>query len=178
MKWAKTKNECDKIRKKWKDAKNLAKDMSYYVQIQDESTLKDLDANGFSIWRAFEKLDKDYTRPRARARYEAFVGGFLYYFEKYDSKFPKDDRVLYFDWGKINTGAALTIFLNPLYDKKKIMPLADSGTDSENSNEKYSLKQNGDNQGLQKALVAPPPDGGEIDPPPPPPTPPPPRDDE
>jgi hypothetical protein len=180
MKWAKTKSACDKIRKRWYDLdkESLAKDMSYYHQIEDGSTLTDLEANGFGIWREFKELKKDYTRSRARARYECFVGGFLYFFEKHVSKVPKDNRVLYIDWGKINKGAALTIFLNPLYDKKKIMPLADSGTDSENSNRKYSLKQNGDNQVLQKALVAPPPDGGEIDPPPPPPPPPPPRDDD
>jgi hypothetical protein len=152
--------------------------MNYYVEIKDEPTLTDLEANGFSIWQKFEKLDKDYTTTKAKAKYECFVAGFVYFFEKYGSKIPKDDRVVYFDWGKINTGADLTIFLNPLYEKKKIKSADSSGTDSENANGKYSLKQNGNDQVLQKAFVAPPPADDTIDPPPPPPPPPPPRDDD
>ena len=34
-----------------------------------------------------------------KADYEAFVGGFLYYFENYNSGIKNDSRTLLIDWG-------------------------------------------------------------------------------
>lgn len=197
MKWAKTKDEMDNIRKKLKDlspnalingckdpiktsdsspkSNNVSEeDMiqaelhEFYKEIDNKPDLDYLKDRGFAKWLVVEELPKDYKR--ARARYEAYVGGFLYFFEKHVSNVPDDDRVLYFDWGKINPKAALTIFLNPLYksDEKNA-----SYQGSEDDVNVWSDKQANN---ISKTSIASPP-SGETDPPPPPPPPPPPREE-
>jgi len=191
MKVAKTKTELSQIRK-WLEKlppiggihKNIDSEINeFYEELTAKPSLHDLHEKGFGEWLVKDKLPPGYKR--ARPRYEAFVAGFLYFFENHVSKIPKDNRVLYFDWGKINKGAELTIFLNPLRDKKKSMIAGNSSSDSENGNGKYSHKQNGQDmvkvlsnklsKRMQKTVVAPPP-AGETDPPPPPPPPPPARE--
>ena len=171
MKWAKTETELSQIRKRLKERGFEKIELKYYEELIGELSLNSLHEKGFSEWLIVKKLPEGYES--TRARYEAFVGGYLYFFENHVSKVPKDNRVLYFDWGKINKEAELTIFLNPLYNK--FMIADKSGSDKENGNGKYSHKQNGQDQVMQKSLVAPPP-SGETDPPTPPPPPPPPRD--
>lgn len=167
MKWAKTETELSLIRKRLEErAIKIA--LKYYKELTGKLSLNSLHEKGYSEWLIVKKLPEGYEH--ARPRYETFVGGYLYFFEKYVSKIPKDNRVLYFDWGKINKEAELTIFLNPLYNKFVIANK--SGSDIENGNGKYSHDQNGHGQVMQKSLVASPP-YGEIDPPPPPPPPPP-----
>jgi hypothetical protein len=172
MKWAKTKAELEKIRNKLKERgfTNFENEINAnYQELTAEPTLCGLHEKNFSEWLVIKKLPKGYEN--ARARYEAFVGGYLYFFEKHVSKIRKDNRLLYFDWGKINKEAELTIFLNPLYNK---FVIADkSGSDSESGNGKYSPNQNSGE--LQKAIVAPSP-SESTDPPPPPPPPPPARE--
>lgn len=161
MKWAKTETELSQIRKRLKE-RGIKTELKYYEELAGTLSLNSLYEKGFSEWLVIKKLPEGYEH--TRAKYEAFVGGYLYFFEKHVSKIPKDNRVLYFDWGKINKESELTIFLNPVYNKFMI------ANDRENGNGKYNHEQNGKN--LVKAIVAPPP-SGETDPPPPPPPPPP-----
>jgi hypothetical protein len=208
MKWAKPKKELDKLRQRLENEilvgpvikgqtaikdENLAAVDKYYEGIGDQVSLACLHEKGFRIWRSFKKVPIKYEK--TRARYEAFIGGFLFYFEKHDSKIPKDNRTLYFDWGVLNKKADLTIFLNPIYGKiNKKVPLKKIGDDCTsnslsiiNGNGKYTAKQNGQEKvkvlkkqtvnKLQAFAIAPPPGTtGPVDPPPPPPPPPPPRD--
>lgn len=208
MKWAKTKKDLSLIRHRLEKEKivvvsarekaiideNLTAVNNFYQEIDDEPGLVYLHKKGFRVWRSVKKVPVKYQN--ARARYEAFVGGFLYYFEKHVSKIPKDNRTLYFDWGVLNKKKELTIFLNPLYGKTKIKlsDLNEKGSAVTgkslsviNGNGKQSAKHNGKElvhvvrkktTGKPEAFAIAPPPGttGTVDPPPPPPPPPPPRD--
>ena len=193
MKWAKTQTEWDGIWNKWKkrglDEKSIAKKMSYYVLIADPCSPQDLKEKKFGVWRAFPKLDKDYSSHSVQTRYELFIGGFLYYFENHVKEAGKINRTLYFDWGKINKEAALTIFLKPFYDNPLITETTNTDSDMNsggngNGNSNGSDHKQKDHDGLSskpeekmlKTAIASPPAETPTDPPPPPPPPPPPRE--
>ncbi len=90
---------------------------AYYEELEnDHPTVDYLKHAGFGEWLVVEKIPDHYER--TRSKYEAFVSGFLYFFEKHVSKNPKENRTLFFDWGTINKKAHLTIFLKPLYHKE------------------------------------------------------------
>lgn len=200
MKWAKPKKHLGLLRNRLaeanfildKDADNaayLAAVNKYYYEIEDKPTLDSLWEKGFRVWLSVKKVPAGYKK--ARARYEAFVGGYLYFFEKHVSKIPKDDRALYFDWGVLNKNNGLTIFINPLYAKSVVKEDGKKGiTDpknlavfngkfakQENGNERVQLMRKRRTENLTALAIAPPPGtSGPVDPPPPPPPPPPPRD--
>jgi hypothetical protein len=192
MKWAKTINEYTQIFEKLKGVLskgNLEKEMSYYDLIANPSTPQDLKEKGFGVWGEFKNIDKHYTKPRARARYELFIGGYLYYFDKHVKESGSVDRTLYFDWGKINNKAVLTIFLKPFYGNTLKTEKTNTNSDMNsngngngkyngfvNKQEEFDVLRNKPVVKMQKTAIAPPPALTDTDPPPPPPPPPPPRE--
>ena len=94
MKWAKTATELSQIRLRLKQLLIKSKDgteagidneiNAYYEKLPGKLNLCDLHDKGFGEWLVVKKLPERYDQ--ARARYEAFVGGFLYFFEKHVSK--------------------------------------------------------------------------------------------
>jgi hypothetical protein len=185
---AKTKNEIAKILIKLKglNPRSLKKEMSYYVEIDSPSSQLDLEKKDFGVWAQFENLEKHYKNRQAQIRYELFVGGFLYYFEKHVKESGNVDRTIYFDWGKINKKAALTIFLKPFYGIPLKTKQTKTNSDiNRNGNGKYSGSVNKQEEfnvlsttpggKMQNTAIAPPPATG-TDPEPPPPPPPPPKE--
>jgi hypothetical protein len=218
MKWAKTKSELAQIRKRLaklgpsfnglkNPGKKLLKDLvdcevrQYYEELEDELTIRSLHKKGFGEWLVVPKNEMPRKYEKARARYEAFVGGYLYYFENHVSE-NQDNRVLYFDWGIINKKAGLTIFMAPLHVKEPKTPVdaPDNGNNYAKSEPDTSVNGNGNGNGKhyqnqngqdvleifqnklgkkgRKVIIASPPAGGResTDPPPPPAPPPPPRE--
>jgi hypothetical protein len=163
MKWLKSKDEINQIRKRL-DKQGVSPDPEidkFYNTLDDDCSVEDyLHKHEFGEWLSTNKVPDNYDR--TRPKYEAFIGGFLYYFEKHISPRKNDNRTLYFDWGKINKKAKLTIYLKPLFNRH-IPP-----------------KKLGKNNKIwqQREMVAPSPGTSirGIDPPSPPPPPPPPRD--
>jgi len=198
MKWAKTKKQYVAIYNRLKkelDKKSLAKEMDYYDLIKDVSTLTDLEDMGFGTWLEVPKLDKQYKRRNAKTRYEIFVGGYLYYFDKHVKESEFLDRTLYFDWGVINKERPLTIFLKPFFGnplKTETVNANSDITSNGNGNGNGNGKGNGKYNGfvkkpekfdvltntiggkMHRTAIAPPP-AAPIDPPPPDPPPPPTR---
>jgi len=181
MKWAKKKADVDEIHKRLKKLNGFPVDseMKYYEELTGEPDLKSLHNADFSKWLIVPKLPPSFEC--SRARYETFVGGFISFFERHIS--PEDERTLYFDWGKINTKAELTIFLKPLHDKKNMIIADYTGIYKENKNGEYiqtNKKYEGKilyvkKKGPKPQFVSP--EAGTTDPPPPQPPPPPPREE-
>jgi hypothetical protein len=219
MKWAKTKSEISQIRKRLLklrpgggvkvtdgSTESITDDQfrssieleikSNYEELDDKPTNLYLYKRKFGKWLVVPKCKIPANYKKARPRYEAFVGGFLYFFENHVSHRKNDNRVVYFDWGKINKDAGLTIFLSPLFLKHpvKVTDSIYSLYDDKNGDMYDILKSNGKHQYEQSetmqqvaiasqaeavldplaaiaAAVAPP-----VDPPPPPPPPPPARE--
>lgn len=118
MKWLKSKEEIDQIRKRLeKQGINPDAEIDrYYEEMEDKCPVDEyLLKNEFGEWLSTSKVPDNYER--SRPKYEAFIGGFLYYFEKHVSPRKNDNRILYFDWGKINKKAKLTIYLKPLFNR-------------------------------------------------------------
>lgn len=145
------------------------KTLAKYVTKLKKPTVASLHKQGFKEWlilkkdglpQGFDSFDK--------ADYEAFVGGFLYYFENYNTGIKDDDRTLLVDWGTINPKADMTIYLKPLYRDFYDKHQNEIGT-------KY---QSGGGSGAGKKYRSPlasPPSDDQTDPPRPPYPPPPPR---
>lgn len=164
--------------------KRVDTEMSYYQEIPEETTWEDLEKNGFGVWQKFEELDKEYTRPKYQTRYEIFVSGFLYYFEKHVKESKQTNRTVYFDWCNINQKAALTIFLKPFYGNPRMTGSTNTSSDMKgndngefngfNKHEELEVLTNTLIGKMQSTAIAPPPtEGGtdpELPPKPPPPT--------
>jgi len=75
----------------------------------------------FLPWAVFRKdqISDEMKNHANQIRYEAFIQGFVYYFEKFASSHVNDDRGIYFDWGELFGNMGLTIFMQPLYEPDK-----------------------------------------------------------
>ena len=202
MKWAKTKGEIEQIRekllklaaaevphqnKKVVDINKVVQNEidQFYVELPEVVTIEYLKSNGFDTWLEVPTLPLHYKTTRNRGRYEAFAGGYLYYYDQHVKPDPKVERVLYFDWGKISPNAELTVYLNPCF---KLDPKANKGEgvrnddpDDGNSNGKDDTNKKDKPweqkvEKIQRTVIATPPSAGITDPPPPPPPPPPPKE--
>jgi hypothetical protein len=90
-----------------------------YKELTWIPTADNLHDKGFHDWMRIKKgkIGK-YFREKDRQGYEAFVQGYLWYFEKHDSMISShEDRTLYFDWGKTRDDCDLIIYLKPLFMK-------------------------------------------------------------
>jgi len=145
-----------------------------FIRVMKINSVKDLYNAGFTEWLICkEKKDWEVIQRFTaddRFSYEAFIGGFLAYFELHISK-PKTDRTVYFDWYTLNPAVPLTIYLTGVEGKyyengkllKKLNIPGKAGWTS--APEKSS-----------RSPLAPPPAVTQTDPPVPPvPPPPPPR---
>ncbi len=221
MKWAKTKSEINQIRKRLLklgprgsvrvtdgSTESITDDefrssieleiKSNYEELNDKPTNLYLYKRKFGKWLVVPKNKIPANYKKARPRYEAFVGGFLYFFEKHVSHRKNDNRVVYFDWGKINKDAGLTIFLSPLFINPSIKSTdnIDSLYDNENSGVNHIMESNGNgrhqyeqSETMQQIAIASQTEAvldplsaiaaavaTPVDPPPPPPPPPPARE--
>jgi hypothetical protein len=179
MKWAKTQKEIEEIRKRLyalagKNPKLKAAmdaEISKFYFPMDKITLQTLKEAEFKPWLTYtQPLPKHYEK--ARSRYEAFVGGYVYYFEHYHSNHKDDERIVYFDWGRLNKSAKLTIYMHPLHEPVKKNPVGKDTIQASNGKNGTSAKK----KTLSTMIPVPPDDDSLNDPPPPPPPPPPPRD--
>ena len=114
------------IDEKIKTCKDSKKELDlYYVAIKNNITAEDLYKEGFEDWKRVGKL-KNFGK-KDRDHYEAFVLGYLTYFESHVIKEAEkkkrnfEEYTLYFDWGKTRPGEFdLVIYLKPL--QKRIYP--------------------------------------------------------
>lgn len=148
-----------------------------FIEKVNFNSVKELYKKGFREWLICNKK-KDWDiicqfTEDDRFSYEAYVGGFLAYYEIHVSKSKKrENRTVYFDWGRINKSVPLTIYLRPVNkpyydnngkligDKKSSKPVVWKNAPAK----------------AQRSPLAPPPAPNQTDPPiPPVPPPPPPR---
>jgi hypothetical protein len=195
MRIAKSKTDIEEIRKRLQnlEAKGSVKNItidneinSCYVELEDTPTGDFLKKNRYGKWVCFSENEIPPNYEMARTRYEIFVGGFLYFFENHEKKSGKKNRILYFDWGKINKNAALTIFMkpffnNPYYGTKEKSPKSKMVSEFEEANGQNDFSQS--NKMMKTAIVQPLEMAHKVllqvlgtDPPPPPPPPPPSRE--
>ncbi|MBS1574546.1 MAG: hypothetical protein JST09_04510 [Bacteroidetes bacterium] len=128
MKVAKQKNEYDKIINNLKESipqksllteKNEAQDYiagaeEFYIQINHD-TADNLHKAGFHDWDRIKfPMPKPFTESFMK-NYEAYVQGYIMYFEKNDNLRGNEDRTIYFDWGKTNKEFDLVIYMKPLF---------------------------------------------------------------
>ena len=191
MKVAKTKTELSQIRDRLKKlppikGKNIDQEMNeWYEEIPDKPSKEYLEKRGFREWKS-SPVPPGYNG--ARARYEAFVAGFLFYFENHVKESEKIDRTLYFDWHKINKNDnAVTIYLQPFFGIPLITEPVKTDSDMNtngngksngavNKQTELGLLTNEPEGKMLKTAIASPPSATPVDPPPPPPPPPPPRE--
>jgi len=173
MKWARRKNDDPTHPSSYKSAAAMPaairKEHEDYIElIKDPADfLKDKKCQKWYICQSVQEQEivRNFSADD-RFSYEAFVGGFLVYFEMYASKFENDQRTVYFDWQTDGPGVPLTIYLYPVHTH----------------NAYYDKNDQPKNQGgwgragkAQHSPMAPPPADGQTDPPGVPVPPPPPR---
>jgi hypothetical protein len=100
-----------------RDKEELLHNLSYYCQLECEINAHSLHKHGFDDWFRIKKMHKYFTK-KDKPLYEAFVEGWLRYFEKYGSINCNEDRTLFFDWGHTREGEFdLIIYLKPLHNR-------------------------------------------------------------
>ncbi|MES1223378.1 MAG: hypothetical protein ABUT20_48230 [Bacteroidota bacterium] len=84
-----------------------------YTKI-NHKTAGSLHKAGFHDWVRIDKYAIEDIFGKNHLAFEAFVQGYISYFEKYDSFIGNDDRIIYFDWNP-KSDHDLIIYLKPLY---------------------------------------------------------------
>ncbi len=142
-----------------------------WIELMANPTPASLKKAGFQKWyicqSTKEKKIVNGFSDDDKFSYEAFVGGFLEYFERYDSKKKHDERTVFFDWQPGNKDAPLTIYLRPVYTPYNYY----------DKNDKLKKDPGGYLKSVspKQSPLAPPPADGQTDPPGVPLPPPPPR---
>jgi|GEM_PF-3048310 len=99
-----------------KNRESLA-ELGLYCPLGCDDDPDSLHNNGFGDWMRIKKLHSNFTE-KDRKLYEAFVEGWLLYFERHNSTFVKEDRTMFFDWNKKSKGKNdLVIYLKPLHNR-------------------------------------------------------------
>jgi len=94
--------------------KYLTEEIKMYVEIPHSANAEALHKDGYHDWVRIEKDTISGIFSKDDHRFEAFVQGYISYFETHDSVIGNDDRIIYFDWNP-DSNHDLIIYMKPLY---------------------------------------------------------------